>query len=936
MRLPATPTPDAAVIGRERELELITEFLHEASEAGGALLLLGELGVGKTALLDATGDLAKQDGFHVLRISGVEFESDVNYSGLNQALLALSDHLPRLSSVYREALSVALGLGSGEPPDQMLVSNAALALFALAAAEQPVLLLADDVHWLDRASAWVLMFLARRIEGNGIAFVAATRPGAESFFEGAGLEEIELQPLSDDAARQLLVLVYPDLAPTVHEHLVAEAQGNPLALIELPAVLSSRQGGSDHLPTALPLSRRLHTEFSGRISSLPRSCMLLLVLTALDGTGDLSLLQRANGEGTLDDLAPAERAGLITIEHSSRTVRFRHPLVRTALIGSSTRQELEDAHRQLANLLVDAPDRRARHLAEATVEPDADVALLLEEAAQAMQSRGDPLGAASMLIRAADLSPEDAEKGRRLSKAAYLGASNELRDVAQLLEDAGRADPQLNTSLHFASAAAYMILNGEGDVDTAHRLLDSAINSQTGHIGTNEANRAALKNAIDTFGYMCYLGVLPRLWESFHAALARLGPEVGDEFFLYERVYADPLRASQAELAALEKAVDSLQTESDQFKIVQVSGMAASVNRTVGCRDGLWRVVGDGRRGQAPGPAAAALAMLCDDDVQSGRWDEVEPLVTEGLTLCETHAFPMGEWVLRYHLALVAAGRGEHESVRQLTESINNWAAPRSVRLAQNGSNLARELDALGEGNFEYAYQLATAISPAGTIPPYSLHALWVSMDLVESALRTNRREEALAHVEVMQSSHMERISSRLALLVMGAAAMVHSGDDTAADLYLAALNSPGASRWTFQYARVQLALGEHLRRTRANVSARPYLEAALEAFDRLGARPWSRRANRELRATRQSRPTKGYVANVDLTPQERQIAILAASGLTNKEMGTRLNMSHRTVGSHLYHMYPKLGVTSRGALRDAIARLDLEDVDDPDVGPAL
>jgi DNA-binding CsgD family transcriptional regulator len=193
-----------------------------------------------------------------------------------------------------------------------------------------------------------------------------------------------------------------------------------------------------------------------------------------------------------------------------------------------------------------------------------------------------------------------------------------------------------------------------------------------------------------------------------------------------------------------------------------------------------------------------------------------------------------------------------------------------------------------------------------------------------------------LAHVEAMQSSHMERISSRLALQVMGAAAMVHSGDDTAADLYLTALNSPGASRWTFQYARVQLALGEHLRRTRANVSARPYLEAALETFDRLGARPWSRRANRELRATRQSRPTNGYVANIDLTPQERQIAILAASGLTNKEMGVRLNMSHRTVGSHLYHMYPKLGITSRGALRDAIARLDLEDVDDSDVGVDL
>jgi DNA-binding CsgD family transcriptional regulator len=339
--------------------------------------------------------------------------------------------------------------------------------------------------------------------------------------------------------------------------------------------------------------------------------------------------------------------------------------------------------------------------------------------------------------------------------------------------------------------------------------------------------------------------------------------------------------------------------------------------------------VADGRRGQAPAQAAAALATLCNDNVLSGRWDEVEPLASEGIELCHRHGFPLGEWVLHYHHALVAAGRGDHESVRQLTETINNWGAPRGIRLAQNSSNQARELDALGDGNFEYAYQLATAICPAGSLPPYSLHALWVSMDLVESALRTNRRAEAVAHVEAMRLAQMERISSRLALLARGATAMVYSASGLgAADLYLEALNGPDAARWTFDYARIQLALGEHLRRTRANVGSRPYFEMAFETFERLGAQPWSRRASRELRATRQSRPSDTYSASMDLTPQEGQIAILAASGFTNTEIGARLMMSHRTVGSHLYHVYPKLGITSRVALRDALAGVDLEDLD--------
>ena len=271
-----TRDPHQSILGRDRELALMEEFLRDGSETGGALLLLGALGAGKTALLEATADLAETLGHRVVRISGAEFEADVNYSGLNQAVLALSDQLPSLNPVHREALSVALGLGKGEPPDRLLVSNATLALFGLVADEQPLLILADDAHWLDRSSAWILMFLARRLEGTRVSFVAATRPGAESFFEGAGLEEFEIQPLGDAVARQMLLSLHPDLAASVHERLIVESQGNPLALIELPTALTDRQrAGTDPLPAALPLSRRLNTLFSGRISALPASCRRL-------------------------------------------------------------------------------------------------------------------------------------------------------------------------------------------------------------------------------------------------------------------------------------------------------------------------------------------------------------------------------------------------------------------------------------------------------------------------------------------------------------------------------------------------------------------------------------------------------------------------------------------------------------------------------------
>jgi DNA-binding CsgD family transcriptional regulator len=270
---------------------------------------------------------------------------------------------------------------------------------------------------------------------------------------------------------------------------------------------------------------------------------------------------------------------------------------------------------------------------------------------------------------------------------------------------------------------------------------------------------------------------------------------------------------------------------------------------------------------------------------------------------------------------MVAAGRGDEATVRLQTDLINRWGSPRGVGLALKSSNHARAFGALSRGDFEQAYQLASAVSPPGTIEPYNLCGLWVTFDLVEAAMRTGRTSQALAHAEAMNESHFAAISCRLALLCRGSIALANSESD-ADDLFLAALEPPESRRWLFDHARIELAYGEYLRRRRAHIEARVPLRSALETFQQLGATPWTNRAERELKATGLEKPRqRGRLG--ELTAQELEIAQLAASGLTNKEIGARLLMSHRTVSSHLYHVFPKLGVSSRLALRDALEMVE-------------
>lgn len=907
------------LIGRERELSLLREFFQQSVVSGGALVLSGEPGVGKTALINALADALSASGTMVLRAAGSQFEQEISFAGLNQALLPLLDPFDELGDMHRDALRVALGLESGTAPGQLLVSNAVLALLRRAAARVPVVVIVDDVHWIDRASAGALSFAARRLAGSRAGLLVTLRVGAQSYFDRAGLLGYELKPLADEASAQLVSSRFPDLDPWVMTRVLSTAQGNPLALFELPEALSHAQRSAmEALPSVLPLGQRLHELFTSRIAQLPPETRMLLLMAALEGAGDASVLEAAGGgDYQLGDLAPAERDHLVRADESSRRIVFRHPLARSAAVEAATLGERRHAHQALAAVLADQPERMAWHLGEACSGPDERVASLLEDAALRIVARGDALGAVARLTRAAELSPAADGRGRRLALAAYIGAEilGEMRGTAQLLEAMRQAGPQASDPMHYAPAAAFVMLNADAHVDTIHQLLVGAIE---GGNHAYDATDAELVNAMWGLAMVCWLGGRAELWEPFLATMQRLTPRPPAVLALQMDTYIHPVRTGVAALPRLDAALRAVPRETDPHVIENVATCATYADRLGELREPLWRMV---QRGRAGGPARkqlTALANLCFDDFVRGDWGEAQELAAEGLKVAEERAGRFFGWYFRYAQALLAAVQGRFDTSRALANQVIGWAGPRGVGVARVWAHYALELADLGAGDFEGAYRHATAMSPAGTLAPYAPHCLWAVMDLVESAVRTHRHAEAERHVHAIREAGIAALSPRLAILVAGSAALV-ADDDRAPALFEEALSLPTVDQWPFDVARVRLAYGERLRRTRATIESRVPLDMALTTFQKLGAVPWATRAELELRATGQARTSSSAMGVVALTPQELEIARLAASGMTNKQIAERLFLSPRTVSGHLYQIFPKLGITKRAALRDAL-----------------
>ncbi|MFG2039697.1 ATP-binding protein [Dactylosporangium sp. NPDC048998] len=907
------------LFGRDAELEQVSDFLAAARERGDARLIWGEPGVGKSSLIVAAAELAFAARMRVLRASGSEFEADVSYSCLNQLLLPIHADLERLPAGPREALAVALGFGVGPPPDALLVCTAALLLIKAVAADAPMVLLVDDVQWIDRASAVVLGFIARRLQGCHAGLLVSARTGTANFLDPRGLAEIVVQPLDDEAAGQLVDVTYPQMPARVRQRLLDLAQGNPLALMELPSALLGAAHRTAARPEVVPLSDRLQAMFAARIADLPEPTRRLLLLATFEGTGDTRVLRAVIEEGPgLADLGPAERAQLVRVDDATARIAFRHPLIRSAIVAMSTHEERRSAHIALAGALHGDQERRAWHLAAAAVGPDEEVAELLEQAARRVMLRGDAFAAVAALIRAAELSATSAGRGRRLAEAAYIGAeaSGAIDDAKTLLTDARRAGADATGSLHAANAAAFLMLNGDGDVNTAHRLLVGAI--ETGDHGY-QAEHPALIEAMHTLLLLCWYGSAAEYWEPFYRALGRLRPQPPDVLALASRTFPDPVRTGASALPHIDAILDTLPDEADPTRIMRIGTASVYLDRLGDCRESSWRLVRHGRDGGPPRRHLGALMHLCLDDYLVGRWDEAEQLALEGQRVCATSGFSFFAWYFLYNRAIVAAGRGRFDEAYALADEMTHWALPRGVSAAALFAHHPRTLAALGQGDWDAAFLHAAAMSPPGVLASHVPHCTWVMFDLVEAAVRTGRTVEARAHVEAMRAAGVAALSTRMALIQAVTEVLVL--DDEAATTRLESLlASPAADRWLFEASRARLALGERLRRTRSASQARRHLLAARDGFAAMAAAPWLERTHTELRATKYRLtdvPSGGPAA---LTAQEFQIAQLAASGLTNKQIAERLYLSHRTVGAHLYRIFPKLGVASRAGLRDALS----------------
>lgn len=912
------------LVGREEEVRVLRSFVGRAIEGGAALVLSGEPGMGKSALLDVAAEAAAAAGALVLRFDGVEYPADLSFAGLARVFEPLRREVDALSPPHRDALLVALGIGEGAVPDRLTVYGAALALLRRAARVRPVLLVVDDVQWMDRASAEALTFVARRLAGSRVGFVGGSRLAHDSVANRADLPQLPLRPLDAKAAARLVGTRFPALGARDVRRVLAQARGNPLALLELPnSLTASRRGSGDTYCDVPPLSRRLQDVYASHVAQLPEPTRRLLLLAALEGNGELPVLRAAApGTDVLCVLAPAELAQVVRIEDRGfRRLAFRHPLVRAAIVSGATGAERAEAHRALADALADRPDRRAWHLAEAAPDPDERVAALLEQTAQRIRRRGDAVGSFDALVRAADLSPGPVDRSRRLAEAACVGSevAGELRTAAQLLVEARRSDPELRGSLPASVAASHVLLNRDGDVTGAHRLLVRAL---TTGAGRSDGDDDALFEAVRALHRTCVCAGRPELWEGFNTVVEHMAVPLPPRMRLIIEVYRDPARACPDALGRLDAEIQGLHHESDPTWIERLGTTALVVDRASGCRAALWRVVEDGRGGGAVASALVALTVLCLDDFLTGQWDECGRLVAEGTALAEAHGYELLSRQFRAVGALLAGARGDDGTARSLSGDATAWAAPRGARTIEHLARHASALAALGRGDDEEAYRSASSVSPPGVLPSHAPMALWVAMDLVEAAVRTGRTAEARAHVDAMRGIGLPGVSPRLALLTAGSAALA-AGEDRAVAFFEEALAVPDAEHWPFDLARIRLAYGEYLRRTRAVKESGVHLRAALDTFRRLGAAPWAARAAEGLRATGRTTAWAGRNPPGDpLSPQEERIAVLAASGLTNKQIGEKLLISHRTVAAYLYRIYPKLGVSSRVALGEALTCL--------------
>jgi DNA-binding CsgD family transcriptional regulator len=916
--IPRTGDDDdvARLYGRTRELDAISQLVARTPDRGGAVVVRGEAGIGKSSLVAEAGRRATALGMRTLDVQGVQSESHLPFAGLHQLLQPLLTQLEVLAPPQRAALEAAFGLVDSAAPDRFLIALATLELLVEAAQSAPLLLIVDDAHWMDRPTCDALAFVARRLHLDPVVLILTIREGTENPFETADLPELPVGPLDQDSAGDLLDARTPGLMPAVRKSLLQAAAGNPLALVELPLALGKeRLTGSSLQADHMPLTTRLERAFAIRFTKLPAWTRTLLVVAAANDTGNVAETLRAGailaGEpAALAALEPAVSAELIDLD--AATIRFRHPLMRSGIYQQADVTERMAVHAALALTLASEPDRSIWHKAAAVIAPDEEVATHLEDSAARAHRRGAVLAAVAALERSAGLTGEPGRRGERLLRAAELAFEMGRRDI--VLRLLAEAEPVVQDRLSRARMAWIREIFDDGIPDTGPGALDLLrVADQTRRAGDTDLAMNLLVGA----ALRCFWGRPPETTrDAVISAARKMKVADGDPRLVVSLAWASPFTEG-ARLVALFPALG--RGSAIDPMAARLYGMAAAALGEHKISENFSTVSIDGLREQGRlALLAQVLVVRTWNRIHLGSLGAALPDAEEAARLAHETAQPFWESQARAAEATLAALHGDQDKAETLARAAESESLPAGASAVLAEVQLARGLSALGGERFGEAYEHFRRLLDRADPVYHYVKSTWSIGDLAEAAVHSGHRDditETMSELEAL-SAGTPSPQLRVALAYARPLLAVDGGKEA---LFLAGLRAISTD-WPFARARLQLAYGSWLRRRRRISESRRPLRAARDAFDDLDAEPWGERAREELRASGEASRTRPPNVRDQLTPSELRIAQMAADGFTNREIGQRLYLSHRTVSSHLYRIFPKLGITSRSQLHLALA----------------
>jgi DNA-binding CsgD family transcriptional regulator len=909
---------ERALVGRERELELVDELLGRARRGrSDALVVRGEAGIGKTALLEH--GVERADGMTVLRALGVESEAELQFSGLLELLRPLLGHLPQIPARQAEVLRSALGLGEAEAHDRFTIGAATLSLLAAAAEANPILVVVDDAQWLDCATTEALLFAAKRLEADAAAFLFAVRKGEGRGFDPPGLERLELGGLDADEAERLLARAGDQaVEPEVVRRLWEATQGNPLALLEVRSFLRPEQlAGREPLPEPLPAGATLERAFAWRAERLPKESQRALAVAAVSLSPELEPVAEALAQLGIERsaLEPAEDEGLIAI--ADGRIDFRHPLVRSAIFHGAAPSERRAAHRALADAVRDRrdPERWAWHLASAALGVDEEAAAALESAARQARARSSYAAAAAALERAAGLSADDDARLVRLHAAAdaalHAGRSD---DALALLAEPLRSgrEPCLRAeALRLQGRIEYL-------AGRPKRAGDLLVEAST--LLEDVDRRLAVEICTEACSARLGVGDAPGMLAAAERAHA-LAAETQDEevgrlvsltlgwVLCYVGRSADGMLLLETTVASPERVGAQL----DPLSLLRIGVALEWLERSREAFAYAGRDVDQARADGAVGLLPYLLYQQAWHANRAGLLSEGYAAASEALSL----AREMDLWLPRVQsllvLAAITAKRGAERECLGYAEELEApleeaglhgyrvWLRQSLGLLALAGGRLdeaAHELEAAARGLEELGIHSRVVIPRA---------------ELVEVYARSGRSEDAADALAAFGGSLECQGAVGLAAAARGRGLL--APDDEFEAIFEEALTEHERSDDRWALARTRLCYGERLRRAARRVDARGQLTLALESFEDMGADAWAERARSELRATGEKLRRRKAWEDEELTPQELQIALHVARGLTNREVGAALFLSHKTIEFHLGRIYRKLDMQSRAEL---------------------